>query len=118
MPYIALRAAKNFPFRTSNISHILMATEQILDEPQSFCFDVALDSSELVLRLLTRFAKPGHKLCDGDLPYGLWEMTNIFINKLDEHARTTGEENVTTINRGNALKVSPRLQSSQQSSKA
>ena len=83
--------------------------EQILDELKDFYFDVALGSSDLVLPLLTKFAKPGHVLFGSDLPSAPRETIDFFTNNLIEYEKTLSKEEASDISRGNALKLFPRF---------
>ncbi|KAL8946754.1 MAG: hypothetical protein Q9222_006892 [Ikaeria aurantiellina] len=110
LPYIALRAAAVLPLILRSMRRPPKSTEQMLDELSNFYFDVALGSSDLVLPLLTKFAKPGHVLFGSDLPYAPRETIDFFTNNLTEYEKSLSEEEAAAINRGNALKLFPRLE--------
>ncbi len=109
LPYIALRAAAILPLILRSMRRPPKSMEQMLDELTDFYFDVALGSSDLVLPLLTRFAKPGHVLFGSDLPYAPRETIDFFTNNLTEYEKTLSKEEASDINRGNALKLFPRF---------
>lgn len=109
LPYLALRAAAILPLILRSMRRPPKSQEQMLDELSGFYFDLALGSSDLVLPLLTGFAKPGHVLFGSDLPYAPRETIDFFTNNLTEYEKRLSKEEAFDINRGNALRLFPRF---------
>lgn len=109
LPYLAIRAASILPLILKGMGRPPKTTEQILDELKSFYYDVALGSSDLVLPLLLRFAKPGRVLFGSDLPYAPRPTIDFFTGNLDEFEAEMSEQERFALDRGNALKLFPRF---------
>ncbi|KAI4198281.1 MAG: hypothetical protein LQ350_005364 [Teloschistes chrysophthalmus] len=113
LPYLAPRVAAIVPMILKSMPphrhHPPKTTSQILSELQNFYFDVALGSDDLVLPLLTRFAKPGHVLFGSDVPYAPRPVIDFFMGKLDEWERGVSGEEKFKIDWGNALGLFPRF---------
>ncbi|KAL9581499.1 MAG: hypothetical protein Q9212_003867 [Teloschistes hypoglaucus] len=115
LPYLAPRVAAIVPMILKSVppphhQHTPpKTTSQILAELQNFYFDIALGSDDLILPLLTQFAKPGHVLFGSDLPYAPRPAIDFFTGKLDEYEKRLSEEEKFAIDRGNALGLFPRF---------
>ncbi|KAL9598138.1 MAG: hypothetical protein Q9219_004694 [cf. Caloplaca sp. 3 TL-2023] len=109
LPYLALRAAALLPpiLARSGSEFVRKSTEEILEELSGFYFDVALGSGELVLGVLTRFARKGHVLFGSDFPYGTVGGIGVFLGELGEWEM--GGEEGWGIDRGGAEGLFPRL---------
>ncbi|KAF3935153.1 hypothetical protein ABW20_dc0105939 [Dactylellina cionopaga] len=107
LPYLALRVAAMMPHtpfgRSSGLS-----TEEIIEDAQSFYFDLALSGNEFTLGLLMKFAKPGHVLFGSDFPYAPTKGIEYFTEKFDKYSFSP-EERV-AVNRGNAEALFPRFE--------
>lgn len=110
LPYLAPRVAGILPMILKGMRLTPKTTEQILNELKNFYFDVALGSDDLVLPLLTQFARPGHVLFGSDLPYAPRPTIDFFTGKLDEYEKGLSKEDKFAIDQGNALRLFPRFQ--------
>ncbi|KIJ36684.1 hypothetical protein M422DRAFT_232253 [Sphaerobolus stellatus SS14] len=81
--------------------------EEIVEDASSFYFDLALSGNKYTLGLLTEFAKPGHILYGSDHPYAPNAAISRYTEEMDSYLekKASAEE----LNRGNALKLFPRL---------
>jgi predicted TIM-barrel fold metal-dependent hydrolase len=73
----------------------------ILEDLQSFYFDVALSSSPAALPSLLAFAKPGHVLFGSDWPFAPAPFVSYFTGHLDAHAALDADGHA-AIDRANA----------------
>ena len=76
-------------------------------DAKKFYYDTALSSHENQLDLLLKFAGPEHLLFGTDYPFAPRKSIDTFTGYLDEYVMDEGVREA--INRGNALKLFPRL---------
>ena len=103
LPYLATRAATVLP--DAGLSS--KSTEEVLNEARSFYFDLALSGNEFTLGLLLKFAKPGHIMFGSDFPYAPRKTIDTHTDNLDRYRMSEGQ--AFEVNRGNALRLFPRL---------
>ena len=103
LPYLATRAAVMLPdYGLSDQS-----SEDFMQDAKSLYYDLALSGNDYTLGLLTKFAKTEHILFGSDFPYAPTPTIRTHTSNLDLY-NLRGEERW-KINRGNALKLFPRL---------
>ena len=104
LPYLATRAAVMLPdYGLSDQS-----SEDFLRDAESLYYDLALSGNNYTLGLLTKFAQAEHILFGSDFPYAPTPTIRTHTSNLDGY-NLSGEEERWKINRGNALKLFPRL---------
>lgn len=109
---ILSHAGGTLPYLLGRPASILTKTQEELDafwdDARSFYYDTAVAGSENVLRIMEKFAKPGHLLYGSDTPYANNDIIRFHTDRQDayqfEDAALAGR-----INRGNALDLFPRL---------
>ena len=84
-------------------------TAECWEDVNRFYYDLALASNMYTLPLLTRFAQPGHILFGSDFPFAPTKTIKTMTGRLNE-CRFSKENGLDAVNRGNALKLFPRLQ--------
>ena len=104
LPYLITRVAVTMPSTGFGNGKTM---EAIMEEARGFYFDIALSSNEFQLPLIRKFARPGHLLFGTDFPYvpppGIeFHTTNFDVCEISREEREA-------INRGDALKLFPRL---------
>ena len=102
LPYLAKRAAA-----LSDVGLTAKTTEEILNDVASFYFDVALSSSNETIQMLLQYTEPDHIMYGSDYPYAPRKTIERFAQELDLADLDPGV--ALAINRGNALKLFPRL---------
>lgn len=109
---ILSHAGGTLPFLVSRPASILPKGQEELeafwDDARSFYYDTAVAGSENVLRILERFAKPGHILYGSDAPYAHDGIIEFHTTRLDAY-KFEDPGLITQINRENALALFPRL---------
>ncbi|KAL1887987.1 hypothetical protein Sste5346_009869 [Sporothrix stenoceras] len=109
---ILSHAGGTLPYLIGRPTSIFCKTESEVEEfwgqARDFYYDVAVAGTENVLKILETFAKPGHILYGSDTPYAYDSIIEFHTTRFDkyEFADPTLRE---AINRGNALKLFPRL---------
>lgn len=81
IPYAAYRFAELLPGLDAQY-----AREEILDDLKTFYFDTALSGSDVALKSLLAFARPGHVLFGSDYPYAPASVGTAFTHYLDRYA--------------------------------
>ncbi|KAB8219270.1 hypothetical protein BDV33DRAFT_192095 [Aspergillus novoparasiticus] len=109
---ILSHAGGTLPFLLSRPASILTETTEELDtfwdDARNFYYDTAVAGSENVMRVMEKFAKPGHLLYGSDTPYANNGIINFHTSRQDNyHFEDTSLAD--NINRGNALALFPRL---------
>lgn len=109
---ILSHAGGTLPFLIGRPTSIFCKTDAEIDEfeqqARDFYYDVAVAGTENVLKVLETFAKPDHILYGSDTPYahdGIIDFHTSRFDKFDFADPKLRE----AINRGNALKLWPRL---------
>lgn len=109
---ILSHAGGTLPYLLGRPASILPKTEEELDafwdDARNFYYDTAVAGSENVLRILERFAKPGHILYGSDTPYANNNIINFHTSRQDAY-QFEDPTLAAKINRGNALALFPRL---------
>ena len=102
-PYLATRAAVMLPdYGLSDQS-----AAEFFQDAKSLYYDLALSGNQYTLGLLTKFAEKEHILFGSDFPYAPTPTIRTHTTELDQYELS--EEQRWQINRGNALKLFPRL---------
>ncbi|OGM49559.1 putative amidohydrolase family protein [Aspergillus bombycis] len=100
------------PFLIGRPTSILAKTPQeqdaFLDDARNFYYDTAVAGSENVLRVMEKFAKPGHLLYGSDTPYANNDIINYHTSRQDSY-QFEDASLADKINRGNGLALFPRL---------
>lgn len=109
---ILSHAGGTLPFLHSRPASIIPKDEKELeefwDDALNFYYDTAVAGSENVLRLMERFAKPGHLLYGSDHPYANDNIIDFHTSRQDAYSfEDPGLE--AKINRQNALELFHRL---------
>jgi predicted TIM-barrel fold metal-dependent hydrolase len=102
LPFIAMRPGTLL----SHAKLSSMTLEEFLGDCRKFYYDVAQSSSQAI-EFLMKFADPNRVLYGCDYPYCPDKTIDFFTNALDSASLT--EEQLSKINRRNALKLFPRL---------
>lgn len=109
---ILSHAGGTLPFLLSRPASILTNTKEELDEfwedARNFYYDTAVAGSENVLRIMEKFAKPGHLLYGSDTPYANNDIVNFHTSRQDAY-QFEDASLLAKINRENALALFPRL---------
>lgn len=109
---ILSHAGGTLPFLLGRPASILAKTEEELDafwdDARNFYYDTAVAGSENVLRIMEKFAKPGHLLYGSDTPYANNDIINFHTSRQDAY-QFEDASLAEKINRGNALDLFPRL---------
>lgn len=103
LPYLATRAALMLPDYGLSDQN----AESFLRDAKSLYYDLALSGNDYTLGLLTIFAKNEHILFGSDFPYAPTPTIRTHTSNLDSYELR--REQRWHINRGNALKLFPRL---------
>lgn len=101
LPYLIGRPASILPKSKEEL-------DEFLDDARNFYYDLAVAGSENVLRVLEKFAKPGHLLYGSDTPYANEEIIDFHASGLDSY-KFEDPDLINQINRGNALSLFPRF---------
>ncbi|CAM1506020.1 Fc.00g056610.m01.CDS01 [Cosmosporella sp. VM-42] len=101
LPYLIGRPASILPKSKEEL-------DQFWDDARSFYFDTAVAGTENVLRVLEKFAKPGHILYGSDAPYAWDSIIEFHTKRLDEY-QFEDPNLLQKINRDNLLDLFPRL---------
>jgi 6-methylsalicylate decarboxylase len=104
LPYASHRFAELAPSVRTDVS----PPAEILQQFQTYYFDVALSSSAAALPTLRAFAKKGHIMYGSDYPYAPVQVSASFARKFDAYTALSEDEHG-AINRGNAVVLFPRL---------
>ncbi|RAH78360.1 amidohydrolase 2 [Aspergillus japonicus CBS 114.51] len=102
LPFIAMRPG--VLLSDANLSS--MTLEEFLGDCRKFYYEVAQSSSQAI-ELLMKFADPDRVLYGCDYPYCPDKTIDFFTNALNSASLT--QEQLSKINRRNALKLFPRL---------
>jgi aminocarboxymuconate-semialdehyde decarboxylase len=105
LPYVAHRVAE----LNKTFNHQSLAPSEILDESRRFYVDTALSASPAALPTITAFVPHDRILYGSDNPYAAPEVSTVFTAHLDAASLST--EQAAAINRGNAVRLFPRLAS-------
>lgn len=109
---ILSHAGGTLPFLLGRPASILTKTQEELDEfwddARNFYYDTAVAGSENVLRIMEKFAKPGHLLYGSDTPYANNDIINFHTSRQDAY-KYEDPSLPAKINRENALALFPRL---------
>lgn len=105
LPYLAKRVAA-----LSDVGLVNKSVEEIGEDIASFYFDIALSSSKETIEILLTCTKPDHILFGSDYPYAPRKTIDRFAQELDENFGANTDL-ASAINKGNALKLFPRLDS-------
>ena len=101
LPYIVGRPA-------SMLSDGQEEVDDFLDDARNLYYDLALSGSEYALRVLEKFAKPGHLLYGSDTPYANDDIITYHTDWLDVY-KFENPDLINQINRRNALALFPRF---------
>lgn len=102
-PYLATRAAEMLPdYGLSDKS-----AEEFIEDARTLFYDLALSGNKYTLGLLTKFAKDDHILFGSDFPYAPTKTIKTHTSNLEDYEMEINLRH--QINRGNALKLFPRL---------
>lgn len=104
LPY----ASHRFAEAGALVQHNKVTVDEMLKAFQSFYFDTALSASPAALPALKAFCGTKNILYGSDYPYAPASIGAPFTKKLDEYADFSVSDH-SAINRGNALKLFPRL---------
>jgi 6-methylsalicylate decarboxylase len=104
LPYASHRFAELAPAVRSDVP----TTEELLAAFRRFYFDTALSSGPAALPTLHAFAGAQQVLYGSDFPYAPASVGASFTRKLDAYEGFNAAEHA-AINRGNALRLFPRL---------
>ncbi|KAJ0418595.1 hypothetical protein BJY00DRAFT_314747 [Aspergillus carlsbadensis] len=109
---ILSHAGGTLPFLLGRPASILAKTEEELDafweDARNFYYDTAVAGSENVLRIMEKFAKPGHLLYGSDTPYANNDIIRFHTSRQDVYPFEDASL-AERVNRGNALDLFPRL---------
>ncbi|RMZ85156.1 hypothetical protein DV738_g208, partial [Chaetothyriales sp. CBS 135597] len=105
LPYLARRPA----IMLNDLGLTDMTPEHFIENARLFYYDLALVDSTFALPLLLKFALPDHILFGSDFPYAPEATVREFSREVGEAELSKQEHE--KINRGNALKLFPRLSS-------
>ncbi|KAL3441562.1 hypothetical protein BJX65DRAFT_299702 [Aspergillus insuetus] len=109
---ILSHAGGTLPFLLSRPASVLTKTKEELDafwdDARNFYYDTAVAGSENVLRIMEKFAKPGHLLYGSDTPYANNDIVKFHTSRQDAY-QFEDEDLAERINRGNAMDLFPRL---------
>jgi predicted TIM-barrel fold metal-dependent hydrolase len=103
LPYLSKRIAA-----LCDVGLVDKSVEEVNEDIASFYFDVALSSSKTTIETLLACTKPDHILFGSDYPYAPRKTIDRFAAELDESFQDNTDL-AFSINRGNALKLFPRL---------
>ncbi|KAJ3465010.1 hypothetical protein MRS44_005668 [Fusarium solani] len=101
LPYLIGRPASILPKSKGEL-------DEFLDDARNFYYDLAVAGSENVLRVLEKFAKPGHLLYGSDTPYANDGIIDFHTSGLDSY-KFGDMDLINQINRDNALSLFPRF---------
>lgn len=101
LPYLIGRPASILPKSKEEL-------DEFLDDARNFYYDLAVAGSENVLRVLEKFAKPGHLLYGSDTPYANDGIIDFHTSGLDSY-KFEDTDLINQINRDNALSLFPRF---------
>lgn len=104
LPYLAGRAANFMPILDAPCN----SADDFLQDAKTLYYDIALSGTELTLSLLHQFAHPDHILFGSDYPYAQEPAIAVFNKSIDGFKMDN--ETRLRMDRGNALKLFPRLQ--------
>ncbi|KAI9757711.1 MAG: hypothetical protein M4579_003336 [Chaenotheca gracillima] len=103
LPYLVTRAATAL----YDLHSIRKTPDEFIEDARTFYYDLAVSGNKWTLNLLSDFAKPDHILFGSDFPFAPVKTTEYSADKIDSHGFS--EETAYEINRGNALRLFPRL---------
>ncbi|KAJ4160158.1 hypothetical protein NW754_003282 [Fusarium falciforme] len=101
LPYLIGRPASILPKSKEEL-------DEFLEDARNFYYDLAVAGSENVLRVLEKFAKPGHLLYGSDTPYANDGIIDFHTSGLDSY-KFEDTDLINQINRDNALSLFPRF---------
>lgn len=109
---ILSHAGGTLPYLIGRPTSIFCKTEEEVaefeEQAKNFYYDVAVAGTENVLKVLETFAKPDHILYGSDTPYAHDGIINFHTSRFDKYEFADPKLR-DAINRGNALKLWPRL---------
>ncbi|KAF4636552.1 hypothetical protein G7Y89_g1534 [Cudoniella acicularis] len=102
-PYLATRAAEMLP----DYGLSTKLAEEFMQDARELYYDLALSGNEYTLGLLTKFAREDHILFGSDFPYAPEKTIRTHTKNFEVFE--IGDMSRYEIDRGNALKLFPRL---------